>query len=128
MEAEGAGVIAAEAHIERDTGIEAMIVIGIGSEDTAGVRMIEKGAVKGITIEIAIIEATDTGLATEITAGGVLAPVPETGMTAERNLGLGESSVAIPQVDADVNPNAAVTEMIATGGIDNDRMTSIEFT
>ena len=118
MEAEGTGVIAAEAHIERDAGIEAMTVIEIGSEDTADIRMIEKGAVKGITIEIAIIEATDTGLATEITAGDDLAPVPETRMTAERNLGLGESSVAIPQVDADVNPNAAVTEMIAAGGID----------
>lgn len=118
MEAEGTGVIAAEAYIERGAGIEAMTVIEIGSEDTAGIRMIEKGAVKGITIEIAIIEATDTGLATEITAGDDLAPVPETRMTVERNLGLGESSVAIPQVDADVNPNAAVTEMVATGGID----------
>lgn len=118
MEAEGTGVIAVEAHIERDAGIEAMTVIEIGSEDTAGIRIIEKEAVKGITIGIAIIEATDTGLATEITAGDDLAPVPVTRMTAEKSLGLGESSVAIPQVDADGNPNTAVIEMIATGGID----------
>lgn len=116
-EAEDTGVIAAEAHTEIDAEIEATAVAEIGSEGTADTRMIEKGTMKGMTIEIVIIEATDTDLVTEITIGDDLARVPETRI-AERNLGLGGSIVAIPQLDADANLNAAKTEMTATGDTD----------
>ncbi|GLI80938.1 hypothetical protein PoHVEF18_009305 [Penicillium ochrochloron] len=116
--AEDIGVIAAEAHAERDAEIAVMTVGETGSEDTADTKMMETGIEKGITIEIVIIEATDTDLVTEITTGDDRARVLVAKMIAERNLDLGESSVVTPQLNPDANLNAAETEMTATGGID----------
>jgi hypothetical protein len=111
-------VIAAEAHAERDAEIAVMTVGETGSEDTADTKMMETGIEKGITIEIVIIEATDTDLVTEITTGDDRARVLVAKMIAERDLDLGESSVVTPQLNADANLNAAETEMTVTGGID----------
>jgi hypothetical protein len=117
-------VIAAEAHAERDAENAVMTVAGTGSDDTADTKMMETGIEKGImiergiTIEIVIIEATDTGLAIEITTGDDPAHIPETKMIAERNPGPGESSEATPQLNAAVSLNVAETEITATGDID----------
>lgn len=118
-EAEETGMIAVEAHIERGAEIAAMTVLEIRSEDTADTTMTtRKGIVKKITIEIVIIEAADTGLATEITIGNDLARALVININEERRLGLGGSSVVVPMLNADVNLNVAETEMIATGDTD----------
>jgi hypothetical protein len=116
--AEDKGVTAAEAHAERDAVIAVMTVGETESEDIADTKMMQTGIEKGITIEIVIIEATDTGLATEITIGDDHARVLVAKIFAERNPDLGESSVVTPQLNADVNLNAAETARTATGSID----------
>lgn len=115
---EDTDVIAAGVHIGRDAEIAVMTVPEIGSEDTADTMMTtEKGVMKGITIEIVIIEAADAGLATEITIGDDLARVLVIKMTEERRLDLGGSSEANHHLEVDANLNAAETEMTATGDI-----------
>jgi hypothetical protein len=116
--AEDTGVTAAEAHAERCAEIAVVTVVETGSEDIADTKMMETGIEKGITIEIVIVEATDTGLATEITTGDDRALVLVAKMIAERNLDRGESSVATLQPNTDANPNVGETEMTATGDVD----------